>query len=109
MTKCQNCYHGINSTYIREGVNGSLKKIGYYCNTCNIHYGIDKKLYTVNEKMYTVSSMKGNTSIVAQNKNMLSDSHDYSNNYNEVNDYIKLLYGPSRIRTNEPRHVKAVS
>ncbi len=54
MTKCQNCHHGINSTHIREGVNGSLKKIGYYCNTCNIHYGIDKKLYTVNEKVYTV-------------------------------------------------------
>ncbi len=54
MTKCQNCHHGINSTYIREGMNSSLKKIGYYCNTCNIHYGIDKKLYTVNEKVYTV-------------------------------------------------------
>ena len=54
MTKCQNCHHGFNSTYIREGVNGSPKKIGYYCNTCNIHYGINKKLYTVNEKLYTV-------------------------------------------------------
>ena len=47
MAKCQSCYHGINSTYVREGANGSLKKIGYYCNTCNIHYNIDKKLHTV--------------------------------------------------------------
>jgi hypothetical protein len=54
MTKCQTCHHGINSAYIREGVNGSLKKIGYYCNTCNIHYDIDKKLYTVNEELYIV-------------------------------------------------------
>ena len=56
MTKCQTCHHGINSTYIREGVKGSLNKIGYYCNTCNIHYDTDKKLYTVNEKLYTVFS-----------------------------------------------------
>jgi hypothetical protein len=35
-------------------VNGYFKKIGYYCNTCNIHYDTDKKLYTVNEKVYTV-------------------------------------------------------
>ena len=54
MAKCQNCHQGINSTYIREGVKGSFKKIGYYCNTCNIHYNTDKKLYTVNEKVYTV-------------------------------------------------------
>ena len=54
MAKCQSCHQGINSTYIREGVKGSFKKIGYYCNTCNIHYNTDKKLYTVNEKVYTV-------------------------------------------------------
>ncbi len=97
MTKCQNGHLGINSTYIREGVNGSLKKIGYYCNTCNIHYGIDKKLYTVNEKVYTVSRMKGNISIVTQNKNMLFNANECSNNCNKVNDNPKLLYGPSRV------------
>ena len=54
MAKCQSCHYGINSTYIREGVKGSLKKIGYYCNTCNIHYDTDKKLYTVSKELYTV-------------------------------------------------------
>ncbi len=56
MAKCQSCLKGINSTYIREGVRGSFRKIGYYCNTCNIHYNTDKKLYTVNEELYTVFS-----------------------------------------------------
>ena len=32
-----------------------------------------------------------------------------SNNDNKAKDNPQLLYGPSRIRTNEPRHVKAVS
>src|SRR4051794_2347028 len=54
MAKCQSCHHGINSIYIREGIKGSLKKIGYYCNICNIHYNTDKKLYMVNEELYTV-------------------------------------------------------
>ncbi len=36
-------------------VQGSLKKIGYFCCNCNIHYNTDKKLYTVNEELYTVS------------------------------------------------------
>ena len=59
--------------------------------------------------MYTVSRMKSNTSIGNQNKNILSNNQDYSINYNNVNEDLQLLYGPSRIRTNEPRHVKAVS
>ena len=78
MTKCQSCHHGINSTYIREGVNGSLKKIGYYCNTCNIHYGIDKKLYTVNGKMYTVSmdSQILDKTPIHNNTELLSNAHN---------------------------------
>ncbi len=48
------CHQGINSTYIRNGSKGSLKKIGYFCNMCNLHYDVNTKLYTVNEKVYTV-------------------------------------------------------
>ncbi len=44
---------------------------------------MDKKPYTVNEELYTVSNMAGNTSIVAQNQNMLSNDHDYSSIYNK--------------------------
>ncbi len=55
MTKCQFCHKGLNSTYIRTGSNGSLKKIGLYCNVCALHYDSTQKLYTVNEKLYTVS------------------------------------------------------
>lgn len=109
MAKCQSCHQGINSTYIRNGSKGSFNKIGYFCNMCNLHYNTDKKLYTVNEKLYTVSSTEDNTSIITQNKIMLSNTQDYSNIYNKVNDNLQVLYGPSRIRTNEPRHVKAVS
>jgi hypothetical protein len=76
MTKCQTCHHGIDSTKIREGVNGSLKKIGHYCNTY-IHYNIDKKLYTV-------SNMASNASTVAHNQHMPSNAHNYSNNYNKL-------------------------
>ncbi len=55
MAKCQNCLNGISSAYIKDVIKGSFKKIGYYCNICNIHYNTDKKLYTVNEELYTVS------------------------------------------------------
>ena len=53
LTKCTFCNMGLNSTNIRTGSQGTLKKIGYSCLNCNIHY--DKKLYTVNEKLYTDS------------------------------------------------------
>ena len=55
MAKCQNCLNGISSAYIKDVIKGSFKKIGYYCNICNIHYNTDKKLYSVNEELYTVS------------------------------------------------------
>ncbi len=56
MAKCISCHKGLNSSYIRINSNGSLWKIGFYCNTCNLHYNHDQKLYTVNEKLYTVSN-----------------------------------------------------
>src|SRR5215210_8035751 len=56
MVKCISCLKGLNSSYIRINSNGSLWKIGFYCNTCNLHYNLDQKLYTVNEKLYTVSN-----------------------------------------------------
>jgi hypothetical protein len=92
MAKCQNCHHGINSTYIREEVRGSFKKIGYYCNICNIHYDIGKRPYTVNEELYTVSNMHGNTSILPQKLNMLSNDHDYSSIYNKINENMRDIY-----------------
>ena len=55
MAKCQNCLNGISSAYIKDVSKGRIKKIGYYCNICNIQYNTGKKLYTVNEELYTVS------------------------------------------------------
>ena len=56
LTRCPSCHKGLNTSYIRTGSSGSLKKIGMYCNTCNLHYNPDQKLYTANEKLYTVSN-----------------------------------------------------
>src|SRR5919112_2739540 len=78
MAKCQSCHHGINSTYIREGVRGSFRKIGYYCNTCNIHY--------------TWTNLASN-SIISQNQNILSNDHGYTNNYNKINEKMQYLHG----------------
>lgn len=80
-------------------VKGSFKKIGHYCNTCNIHYNMDKKPYTVNEELHTFSNMTNNTLIISKNQNLLSNVHDYSNNYNKLYNNQQNLYGPGRIYT----------
>jgi hypothetical protein len=54
MAKCTICHQGINSTYIRVGERSLLKKVGYYCGNCDIHYDLNQKPYTKNEKPYTV-------------------------------------------------------
>ncbi len=68
MAKCQSCHQGINSTYIRNGSKGSLKKIGYFCCNCSVYYNIDKKQYTVNEELYTVSKYNQNIATGPINK-----------------------------------------
>ncbi len=62
MAKCQNSLNGIDSAYVRDGINGSFKKIGHYCNIFNTHDATDKKLCTVNEKLDTVSKCNQNPS-----------------------------------------------
>jgi hypothetical protein len=48
MAKCVYCGKGINSTYIREGLKGIMRKVGYYCSYCDTYYdSASKKLYTV--------------------------------------------------------------
>ena len=47
MTKCSLCGQGVNSTYIREGSKGMLRKIGYRCSYYDL---TSEKLYTVNAK-----------------------------------------------------------
>jgi hypothetical protein len=54
VTKCSICHQGVNSTYIRVGQKSLLKKVGYYCSNCDIHYDLNQKPYTKNEKPYTV-------------------------------------------------------
>ena len=51
MTKCSLCGQGVNSTYVREGSKGRLRKIGYRCSKCDFYYDLtSEKLYTVNTK-----------------------------------------------------------
>jgi hypothetical protein len=51
MTKCSSCGQGINSTYVREGSKGLMRKVGFYCVYCDIYYDPkSEKLYTVNTK-----------------------------------------------------------
>ena len=69
MTKCNICNRGLNSTYVRTGHLGSLRKIGYSCLNCDLHF--DLKLYTVNEKLYTDSQK---TEIMKRNTNWPSMS-----------------------------------
>jgi hypothetical protein len=57
MAKCVHCGKGINSTYVREGSKGVIRKVGYYCSDCDTYYdSASEKLYTVNGK--TVYSNK---------------------------------------------------
>jgi hypothetical protein len=55
MARCPTCSQGINSTYIRVGEKSLLKKVGFYCSECNIHYDLEQKPYTNSEKPYTVN------------------------------------------------------
>jgi hypothetical protein len=51
MTKCSSCGQHINSTYVREGSKGLMRKVGFYCSYCDIYYDpASEKLYTVNTK-----------------------------------------------------------
>ena len=51
MAKCCSCGQGINSTYIREGSKGLMRKVGFYCSYCDIYCdSTSEKLYTVNTK-----------------------------------------------------------
>ena len=54
MARCIRCGQGINSTYIRVGEKSLLKKVGFYCTSCDTHYDFNQKPYTTNEKPYTV-------------------------------------------------------
>ena len=105
MAKCQSCHQGINSTYIRTGSKGSLKKIGHYCCKCNVHYNMDKKLYTVNEKLYTVSKYNQNIATGAINKNSNTTSNN-DNNTTISNPNTQKLY--KRTGDNQLKRVRSV-
>jgi hypothetical protein len=45
MGRCSQCGEGINSSYIREGEKGLLKKTGYYCPACDIYYSLNLGLF----------------------------------------------------------------
>jgi hypothetical protein len=64
MVSCFKCGQGINSTYIRVGEKSILRKIGYYCKSCETHFDLDQKLYTENRKPYTVNGV-ANSQIIA--------------------------------------------
>ena len=51
MVKCSGCARRVNSAYIREGLKGIMRKVGFYCSSCDIYYDLRlKKLYTVNSQ-----------------------------------------------------------
>ncbi len=100
------CHKGLNSSYIRTGSRGALKKIGSYCDNCAIHYDLEQKLYTVNEKLYTVSNPIPKMQISEADQDIISNNSVYSNNPDKSSKTMQNLYGPGRIRTNDPRHVK---
>ncbi len=54
MARCPRCGQGINSTYIRIGEKSLLKKIGFYCISCDTVYDFNQKPYTKNEILCTV-------------------------------------------------------
>ena len=93
MTKCNICYKHLNSVYIRKGVKGLLNRIGFYCETCRIHYDLYLKLYTVNERQYTVFN---NTRIIDQldklneSENIINDDSDSNNNHTNPKLTIKI-------------------
>ncbi len=107
MAKCQNCLNGISSAYIKDVIKGSFKKIGYYCNICNIHYNTDKKLYAVNEELYTVSKYNQNPSTgptnIHNNKVFLANMH---NNTIISNPNTQKLY--KRMGNNQLGRVRSV-
>ena len=107
MSKCQNCHHGTNSTYIRTGAKGSLKKIGHYCCKGDLHYNTDKKLYAVNEKLYAVSKYIQNPSTgptnIHNNKVFLANMH---NNTIISNPNTQKLY--KRMGNNQLGRVRSV-
>jgi hypothetical protein len=99
MAKCQSCHHGINSTYIRNGSKGSLRKIGYFCCNCSVYYNTDKKLYTVNEKVYTVfrnSQIIEPAYGIQDNENIttISSSYNKKSNISDSNSTLMAVARP---------------
>ncbi len=96
LTKCQVCHKGLNSNYIRVGINESWKKVGLYCITCDIYYSPNlEKQYTVMQKQYT-NLLKSHKS-VGNRKNINMDIKP-SNNPNKPAETIENLYGPGRMQ-----------
>jgi hypothetical protein len=107
LTRCYKCHKGLNSNYIRVGSKESFKKVGLYCITCDIYYSPNLlQQYTVLQKEYTNLTP---THQSHENQSSIITVLNPSNNFNKDNEKIQKLYGPGRIRTNDPRHVKAVS
>ncbi len=85
----------------------NLSRRWVYCVTCDIYYSPDlSKQYTVMPKQYTSLVQAPRTYTIENN---MIFRKEYSNNFNLPNKSMQILYGPGRIRTNDPRHVKAVS
>jgi hypothetical protein len=61
MARCSLCGQGVNSTYIREGSNGLIRKIGYHCIKCDSYYDLtSEKLIQLIQKLYTVILIEKN-------------------------------------------------
>ena len=110
MAKCISCHKGLNSSYIRINSNGSLWKIGFYCNTCNLHYNLDQKLYTVNEKLYTVSNNLQNgekeSSPTNISANLPTIPHNHENS--TILNHNKLYNCQQDIHQKKNRRVRSV-
>ena len=83
------------------GAKESCKKVGLYRIACDIYYSIDfQKQYTDFTTLYPSLNTPADTDNT--NNELIISNNFTNNNKNEQN-----LYGPGRIRTNDPRHVKA--
>ena len=81
--------------------------LGLYCIACDIYYSTDfQKQYTVMQKQYTNIS---HSCPIHKNQNNMYTETNSSNTNNLQIKKLQNINGPGRIRTNDPRHVKAVS
>jgi hypothetical protein len=107
MAKCTNCHKGLNSSYIRINSTGSLKKIGFFCSNCTLHYDLNQKLYTVNEKLYTVSTnylRDKKSHSIANSVNLPTNAPNIENSI--LSDHDKLYNCRSNIQ--KKRRVRSV-